>query len=426
MFYADLHIHSHFSRATSRDCGLEQLYLWGRKKGLSVLATGDITHPGWRAEIQDKLVPAEPGLFRLRPALERALRAELHPTCHGELRFLLSVEIATIYKCAGKTRKVHHVVYVPSVESAERLCARLAPVANLEADGRPILGLDSRDLLEMVLESGPGAYLVPAHIWTPWFSVLGSKSGFDAIEDCYRDLAPHVFAIETGLSSDPPMNERLSRLDRYCLLSNSDAHSPPNLGRNACVFETERGYFAMRHALETGTGYAGTVELFPEKGKYHYDGHRKCGVCLTPPESQTRRGLCPVCGTPLTLGVLHRIDALADRPTGGRRSTPASFRSLIPLPELLAEIEGVGAKSLRVGRAYEALLARFGPELPFLESLPLAEMEGSVPPVLVEAIRRMRAGEVLREPGYDGEYGRIHVFAEGECARFSSPAPENP
>src|SRR6266498_885821 len=263
-FYADLHIHSKYSRACSRDCDLEHLAWWPRRKGVTVVASGDCTHPAWFEHLRENLEPAERGLLR------------------GPVRFMLSVEISTIYKRAERPRKVHHLVYVPDLEAAERFNRRLGRIGNIASDGRPILGLDSRDLLEITLESGPGSYLVPAHAWTPWFAVLGSKSGFDAVDDCYLDLADHIFALETGLSSDPAMNWRVSSLDRFRLVSNSDAHSPPMLGREACVFSSEMDYFSMRRALETGEGYGGTVEFFPEECKDPIHGHRKCDVCLEP------------------------------------------------------------------------------------------------------------------------------------------------
>ena len=300
-FYADLHVHSRFSRATSRNCDLEHLAIWARKKGIGVVGTGDFTHPAWRAELKQQLVPAEPGLFRLRPDLERAVERQLPPACAGGLtavRFMLSVEISTIYKKGEKTRKIHHLVYCPDFGSADRLVAALSRIGNLHSDGRPILGLDSRHLLEMTLESGPGSYLVPAHVWTPWFAALGSKSGFDAVDECYGDLSPHIFAVETGLSSDPPMNWRVSSLDRFRLMSNSDAHSPEKLGREVCVFHTDMDYFALRRALETGEGYGGTLEFFPEEGKYHLDGHRNCNVRLEPDETRRHQGRCPACGKP--------------------------------------------------------------------------------------------------------------------------------
>jgi PHP family Zn ribbon phosphoesterase len=309
-FYADLHIHSKYSRACSRDCDLEHLAWWARRKGVSVVGTGDFTHPAWLEHLRENLEPAEPGLFRLRADLDREVERTLPPSCRGPVRFMLSVEISTIYKRAERTRKVHHLIYVPDLEAAERFDQRLARIGNIASDGRPILGLDSRDLLEITLESGPGSYLIPAHAWTPWFAVLGSKSGFDAVEDCYADLAGHVFALETGLSSDPAMNWRVSSLDRYTLTSNSDAHSPPMLAREASVFDTDVDYFAIRRALETREGYGGTVEFFPEEGKYHLDGHRKCDVCLEPAESRRHDGRCPVCRKPLTIGVLHRVEEL--------------------------------------------------------------------------------------------------------------------
>ena len=313
-------------------------------------------------------MPAEPGLFRLRPDLERAVEGQLPPACAGSLttvRFMLSVEISTIYKKGDKTRKIHHLVYAPDFDSADRLVASLTRIGNLHSDGRPILGLDSRHLLEMTLESGPGSYLVPAHVWTPWFAALGSKSGFDAVDDCYGDLAPHIFAVETGLSSDPPMNWRVSSLDRFRLVSNSDAHSPEKLGREVCVFDTEMDYFAVRRALETGEGYGGTLEFFPEEGKYHLDGHRNCNVRLEPDETRRRDGRCPACGKPLTVGVMHRVEDLADRaPDATPPDTAGDTWGLIPLPEILGEIHRVGPKSKRVAQDYEGLLARLGPEAP--------------------------------------------------------------
>src|SRR6266516_4092053 len=415
-FYADLHIHSRFSRATSRDLDLQQLAWWGRRKGIGILGTGDFTHPAWIEELRANLVPAEPGLFRLRPELEQTVDRSLPPSCRGPVRFMLSVEISTIYKRAERTRKVHHLVYVPDFDAAAEFSRRLGRIGNLASDGRPILGLDSRDLLEITLESGAGAYLVPAHVWTPWFAVLGSKSGFDAIEDCYADLADHIFALETGLSSDPAMNWRVSSLDRYRLVSNSDAHSPPALGREASVFGTELDYFALRRALETGEGYLGTVEFFPEEGKYHLDGHRKCNVRLEPAETKRHGERCPACGKPLTVGVLSRVEVLADRPAGTRPDGAADFRCLVPLPEILGELLGVGAQSKAVTQQWEALTEGLGTELPILGALPIDEIRAACPslPLLGEAVERLRRGEVVRDAGYDGEYGVIRVFQPDE------------
>src|SRR5882672_3575733 len=336
-FHADLHVHSKYSRATSRDLDLEHLAWWAARKGIAVVGTGDCVHPAWLAEIKDKLVPAGGGLFSLKPEIEADIWKTLPPACRAPVRFMLSVEISTIYKKGERTRKIHHLIYAPDFATADRISGRLARIGNIASDGRPILGLDSRNLLEITLESSPDAYFIPAHIWTPWFAALGSQSGFDSITECYGDLAQHIFAVETGLSSDPPMNWRLSMLDRYRLVSNSDAHSPGKLGREATTFDCAIDYFAIRKALETGRGYVGTVEFFPEEGKYHLDGHRKCGVKFLPPETLAQGGRCPVCGGPMTIGVLHRIETLADRSEAEALppSTAGEVSNLVPLPELL-------------------------------------------------------------------------------------------
>ena len=411
-FFADMHIHSRYSRATSRDSNLVDLALAATRKGILVLGTGDFTHPAWFRELQEGLEPAAPGLFRLK---EDSGCADLRKGACSirDVLFVLQVEISTIYKKDGRTRKVHHVIYVPSFEAARRLRDELDHIGNLQSDGRPILGLDSRDLLEIVLESDAGSYLVPAHIWTPWFSVLGDKSGFESIGECYGDLAEHIFAVETGLSSDPPMNWRVSSLDRYRLVSNSDAHSPAKLGREAGVFDCEPDYFAIRRALETGNGYLGTVEFFPEEGKYHYDGHRKCNICLPPAEARKLEGRCPVCGQALTVGVMHRVEDLADRSEGVRPAVAEPFRSFIPLQEIIAEIEGVGSQSRRVLRTLEVVRDRIGPELFVLDECPLEDIR-SVSPLLGEAVHRMRSGQVIKYPGYDGTYGLIRLFEPEE------------
>jgi DNA helicase-2/ATP-dependent DNA helicase PcrA len=421
-FYADLHIHSKYSRACSRDCDLEHLAWWARRKGIRVVGSGDFTHPAWFEHLRENLVPAEPGLFRLRPELDDAVERDLPPSCRGPVRFMLTVEISTIYKRAERTRKVHHLLYVPDLEAAGRINRRLERIGNIASDGRPILGLDSRDLLEITLESDPGSYLVPAHLWTPWFAVLGSKSGFDNVEDCYLDLADTIFALETGLSSDPAMNWRVSALDRYRLVSNSDAHSPPMLGREATVFDCPVDYWSIRRALETGEGFDGTVEFFPEEGKYHLDGHRKCEVCMEPPETRRHQGRCPVCGRPLTVGVLHRVEELADRPEGARVEGAAGFRNLVQLPQVLGEILRVGPKSKAVAAQLDALTAQLGPELGILTATPLDEVERVGSPLLAEALHRLREGRALRDAGYDGEYGVIRLFEPGELERPASHA----
>lgn len=429
MFHADLHVHSRHSRATAASCDLEHLALWSCKKGLALVGTGDFTHPAWLESLASELVAAEPGLFRLRPELERHVVARVPVACQRSPRFVLSVEISTIYKKLGRTRKVHHVVLAPDLEAARAIVRRLAKIGNLASDGRPILGLDSRDLLEIVLESSPDAYLIPAHVWTPWFSALGSQSGFDSIAECYGDLASHIFAIETGLSSDPEMNWRVSSLDGYRLVSCSDAHSPPMLGREASSFDCELDYFAIRRALEHGPGYRGTVELFPEEGKYHLDGHRNCGVRLTPEQTREHDGRCPGCGKRVTVGVLNRVAALADRPAHCAPPVKAGqVQHLVPLSELLGELHGVGPKSRAVERSYEAALAQLGPELHLLSEAPVEDVKRLGAGWLAEALTRLRAGEVRREAGFDGQYGKIRLFDERELATrkggglFATPA----
>jgi len=419
-FLADLHVHSKYSRATSRDLDLEHLFWWAARKGIAVVGTGDCVHPGWLAEIKDKLVAEGNGLFRLRPEIEAALLETLPPACRRPVSFMLSTEISTIYKKGDKTRKIHHLIYAADLDAADRLAASLGRIGNIASDGRPILGLDSRDLLEIALESGPDSYLVPAHIWTPWFAALGSQSGFDSIEECYGDLARHIFAVETGLSSDPAMNWRISSLDRFRLTSNSDAHSPGKLGREATRFSCEADYFALRRALETGDGYVGTVEFFPEEGKYHMDGHRGCGVRLTPKETIALGGRCPACGKPVTVGVAHRVEALADRSEAEAvpPATAGAVSSMVPLPEILSEIVGSGVGSKAVSHVYDRTIAALGPELGVLEDLPVEDV-ARVHPLLGEAVRRLRSGAVIRQAGYDGEYGVIRLFEEGEIDRLA-------
>ncbi len=415
-FYADLHIHSKYSRATAKSCDLEHLALWARKKGIAVLGTGDFTHPGWMAELREGLVAAEPGLWRLRDELERHVQEQTHDSAAHATRFQLSVEISTIYKKGERTRKVHHVICAADFEAAERLTNKLATIGNLASDGRPILGLDSRDLLEIALESGEHSYLVPAHIWTPWFSALGSKSGFDSIDECYGDLSEHIFAVETGLSSDPAMNWRVGSLDRFRLVSSSDAHSPPMLAREACLFDGDCDYFGIRRALETGEGYLGTVEFFPEEGKYHLDGHRNCDVRLSPAQTRELGGRCPTCGRQVTVGVMHRVEELADRDEASveRPPTGGEVRSLVPLREVLSELRGVGPKSKTVGRSYERLLGELGPELYILHDAPLEDVRRASSSLLAEALERLRQGRVIRQAGYDGAYGVIRLFEKEE------------
>jgi uncharacterized protein (TIGR00375 family) len=415
-FIADLHIHSHLSRATAKNLDLEHLNLWAQLKGITVAGTGDFTHPQWFSELSQKLEPAEDGLFDLKPE-HAAQTAHMVPTsCQGPVRFILSGEISSIYKKDGKTRKVHNVVFVPELALAEKLNQRLSRIGNIASDGRPILGLDSKRLLEIVLETSENAFLIPAHIWTPWFSVLGSKSGFDSLEECFEDLTPQIFAVETGLSSDPSMNWRVSSLDGLTLVSNSDAHSPANLGREANLFDTELSYSAIRDALRSGDPkrFLGTLEYFAEEGKYHFDGHRKCGVRLSPLETMKNKGQCPICGKPVTIGVLYRVEELADRKPGEKPPRSHPYTSLLPLTDILSEVFQVGAKSKKVANAYRMLVESLGPEFEILRKIPIKVLEQEGPPLFAEAIKRMRSKRIQIAPGYDGEFGTVSLFDEEE------------
>lgn len=415
-FVADVHLHSHYSRATSKNLDFEHLSKWAQLKGVHVVGTGDIAHPGWLQEMKDKLEPAEEGLFQIKPAYAKEVSSEVFPACQAPVRFMLAGEISSIYKKNDKVRKIHNVIFAPTLEAVEKIQAALEKIGNIRSDGRPILGLDSRDLLEIILDIDPQNYLIPAHIWTPWFALLGSKSGFDSVEECFEDLTPHIFALETGLSSDPPMNWRVSALDGYTLVSNSDAHSPPKLAREANLFDTELSYPAFFEALKTGdpNHFLGTLEFFPEEGKYHYDGHRKCGIRWEPQTTLAHDAICSVCGKKVTVGVMHRVETLADRPDGDLPARRHPFRSLIPLPEILSEVYGVGPNSKRVRQNYESLLARLGSELSILLDIPLEEIEQAGGTLLAEGIRRVRRGEVTIAAGYDGEYGVIKLFGEQE------------
>lgn len=411
MYIADLHIHSKYARATSRQSVPEYLELWARRKGIDIVGTGDFTHPAWRAELNEKLVPAEEGLYTLRED------CRLHDACTDNARlprFVVTGEISSIYKKNGKVRKVHNLILLPNLEGAEVLSQKLEAIGNIHSDGRPILGLDCRDLLEITLEACPDAVFIPAHIWTPHFSLFGAFSGFDTIEECFEDLMPHIHALETGLSSDPPMNWRLSALDGYHLVSNSDAHSPAKLGREANLLEIPLSYPALAHALQTGEGLMGTIEFFPEEGKYHYDGHRNCNLCLSPTEAEQYGGICPVCGRKLTIGVQHRVEQLADRGEGASAPSAVPFESLAPLPEVIAGSTGLPAAGVKVAAQYEALLRRLGPEFSILREISPEEIERAAGPCVAEGIRRLRAGNVIRSPGYDGAYGTIQLLRPDE------------
>jgi len=420
-FIADLHIHSKFSIATAKNLDLENLYIAAQLKGINVIGTGDFTHPGWFAEIKEKLVPAEPGLFKLRDDIAKICNHEVPVLCRSQVRFILSCEISNIHKKDGKVRKNHNLIFIPDFKEAENFNKKLDKIGNIKSDGRPILGLDAKNLLEIMLDTSDMAFFIPAHIWTPWFSIMGSKSGFDSIKECFEDLTPHIFAVETGLSSDPPMNWRVSALDGLTLVSNSDAHSPMKLGREANLFNTNLSYYDIRSAIEKGDKkrFLGTIEFFPQEGKYHLDGHRKCNIRFTPKESIKNKGICPVCHKPLTLGVLNRIEELADRPENSYPEQKNPFYSMIPLTEILSEILKVGAGSKRVKQKYNNLLEKFGPELKILHELKYESLERAEIPLLAEAIKRMRTKQITLLPGYDGEFGKVKIFTQQERERLS-------
>lgn len=425
MIVADLHIHSRYSRATSKALDPEHLWLAAQTKGVDLLGSGDFTHPAWIEELREKLAEDGEGAFELKPELRAALEPEVPRACQRPVRFLLSGEISCIYKRHGKTRKVHNLILMPDFQSVERLNSRLDKLGNIKSDGRPILGLDSHDLLELCLEVCPEVIFIPAHIWTPWFSMFGSKSGFDSIEECFDDLCPHIHALETGLSSDPPMNWRISALDRFILVSHSDAHSPAKLAREADLLECPPTYQDLAAALEDGGNgtFAGTLEFFPHEGKYHLDGHRKCGLCLEPEETRELGGKCPVCGKPLTVGVMSRVNDLADREPGEKPPNAKPFESIVPLPEVLGEVLQRGPNTKGVAQALGKLLDELGPELFILRQAPLDLLEKHGGPVLAEAIRRMRSGQVKLQAGYDGEFGVVKLFSPSEQAELKGQKP---
>ena len=403
----DLHIHSRFSMATSKEGTPENLDFWARKKGISLIGTGDFTHPAWRAELRERLIPEGNGLYRLK---EEYVKEESRKFSGEGTRFVVSGEISSIYKKNGKTRKVHNVILLPGLEAADAMAQCLEKIGNIHSDGRPILGLDSHDLLEMMLDVCPEGILIPAHIWTPHFSVLGAKSGFDSVEECFEELTSYVHALETGLSSDPAMNWRISGLDRYQLVSNSDAHSPSRLGREANLLDIECSYEGLYQAIQTGKGLEGTVEFFPEEGKYHFDGHRKCGVSLSPTEAERLGEICPVCGKKLTMGVDHRVEQLADREEGFVKEDGRKYESLVPLPEVISACMGYSTASKKVQGCFEQMLQKLGTEFDILRNVPAEDIKSCAGEWIAEGIENVRTGHVKRIPGYDGEYGKIELF----------------
>ncbi len=400
-FIADFHIHSKFSRATSKEMEVETLARWAKKKGITLLGTGDFTHPTYFVELRSKLEPSGNGLFRLKKE------------DHG-VHYMLTTEVSNIYTQNGKVRRIHHLIFAPSFEVAEAIRSRFGTLGKLSSDGRPIFSFSSKELLRMILDISPDCLVIPAHAWTPWFSIFGANSGFDSIEECFGDMSKYIYAIETGLSSDPEMNWRLSALDPITLISNSDAHSPNRLGREANTFDCELDYYVIVEAIrkKDRKKLLYTIEFFPEEGKYHFDGHRQCGVIFSPKETKANQYLCPKCHKRLTVGVMHRVEELSDRPEGFIPKNAIPSIHLIPLEEILAEAMGYRIGTKAVETEYDRLTERGGSEFRILLDATPEELATFVPPKVLEGIIRMRKGRVSIIPGHDGVYGRISLFPE--------------
>ncbi|MFA6217460.1 MAG: endonuclease Q family protein [Candidatus Omnitrophota bacterium] len=394
-FIADFHIHSKYSRATSRNMDVEHIAQWAKLKGVTLMGTGDFTYHLWLEELKNKLEDLGNGLFK-----------------YNGIYFILTSEISSIYSKNNRTYRVHTIVISPSFKTTDTINQRLSRCGNLASDGRPILGLDAAELARIVFDIDENCMVIPGHIWTPWFSVFGSMSGFDRIEDCFEDQAPKIFALETGLSSDPAMNWRLSALDRFSLVSNSDSHSPQKIGREANVFNCELDYKTIRDVLRTKDNkrFLYTIEFFPEEGKYHFDGHRLCESRLSPEETKKNKGKCPKCGKPVTVGVMNRVAQLADRPEGYVPKITVPFKSLIPFDEIIAEAKGVAKASVSVEREYMSLVAKFGTEFDILLRASREELQRGLPKRIAEGVLRVREGKVSIKAGYDGEYGVISIF----------------
>lgn len=407
-FFADFHIHSRYSMATSASLVPEIIDLWAIKKGITVVGSGDIVHPLWINELKQKLVTAEDGLYKLG---NNRRHPDVVEYANGiSPRFVLSGELSTIYKKNGKVRKVHSLIVVPSFDAVDKVVKQLDKIGNINSDGRPVLGLDAQDLVDIVLSADDSAFVIPAHIWTPWFSVLGTRSGFDSIDECYGDYANSIFAVETGLSSDPPMNRQCSFLDKYTLVSNSDAHSPDTIGREANLFDTEISYSAIIKSLKgLDNGFRGTIEYFPQEGKYHLDGHRKCGICWEPQETLRHKGICPVCNKEVTSGVASRIATLADR-KNGKDNIDKSFYSVTLLRSIISEVLACGMQTKKCTLLYETTVKKCGSEYNALLYTPISELN-QIHPLLAKGIDNMRNGRVQLQSGYDGEFGSVKVLA---------------
>lgn len=411
---ADFHIHSKYSRATSREMEVETLALWAEKKGIDLLGTGDFTHPQYFAELQGKLEPLGNGLFKLRAG-------------SSPVRFILTVEVSNIFSVKGVTKRIHAVIFAPSFDVAEKINSQLSRVGKLASDGRPIFGLHVKDIVKIALDASSDCLVVPAHAWTPWFSLYGANSGFDSMEECFEEQAKNIYAIETGLSSDPAMNWRLSTLDKITLLSNSDSHSPSRIGREANVFDSEMNYFEIVKAIreKDRKKILYTIEFFPEEGKYHFDGHRLCNTVLAPQESRKLDKRCPQCGKKLTIGVLHRVDDLADREEGFVPKDAIPFKNMIPLDEIIADAMGQNVGTKGVDQEYEKMIKRIGPELSILFDRSAEELAKGALPQVVEGIMRVREGQVEILPGYDGVYGKIKIFKEEDRSKTVPASPSS-
>lgn len=398
-FIADFHIHSKYSRATSRDMDVKHLADWAKLKGIALIGTGDFTHHLWLEELKNNLEDLANGLFKYR-----------------DTYFILTSEVSSIYSKKGKTYRIHNLIFSPSFKTTDKINHRLSQIGNLASDGRPILGLDAAELARIVFDIDENCMIVPGHIWTPWFSVFGSMSGFDKIEDCFEEQTAKIFALETGLSSDPAMNWRLSALDKFTLISNSDSHSPAKIGREANVFNCDLDYKTIREVLRTKDKkrFLYTIEFFPEEGKYHFDGHRNCGVRFSPEETKKNNGKCPKCGKPLTVGVMNRVNQLADRPQGFTPDNAIPFKNLIPFNEIIAEAKGVSDSSVNVARDYLSLVAKFGNEFDILLRASEFELKKGLPAKIAEGVLKVRKGSVNIAPGYDGEYGQISIFGAND------------
>ncbi len=417
---ADFHLHSHYSRATSKEMNISSLYRWAKIKGINILGTGDFTHPQWFLELKEKLEPAENGLYKLKDKFANE-EDKLLPNIFKDnpVRFILTAEISNIYSKNGKVRKLHHIVVAPSLLTVSKINIQLTKIGNLHSDGRPILGLDSKNLLKICLETDPLNLMIPAHIWTPWFALFGSKSGFDTLEEAFEDLTPNIHAVETGLSSDPFMNWRLSGLDKLTIISNSDAHSPAKLGREANILDVELSYQDVLGALKTNDNrFTGTIEFYPAEGKYHWDGHRTCGIRFRPSETKKHHGICPKCGKALVVGVESRVDILADRPENYKPKNHKQVEYIIPLVELLAEIfETKSINSKKVQQEYSKLTSTFGDEFKILRQVPTEEFKRYGNLRLSIAIHNMRCGIVHLDPGFDGVFGIISALGGDKAQR---------